>query len=183
MHRVLESQSSTWATSQDHSQLMQHCIICSVIVPTAVPLIGPCWIHTQAYAGQSHYQFHKFIKESNIAMSASRVAITFISSFLTHYTQILSSFVSRYSEIPHNDESIVSFSISHKHSSIWCRFLSILWINISMQGFATRLHATIISNSLLIAMHMTTTLYELNTSNYNPFVFQLFPLLYCGNWY
>jgi len=69
-----------------------------------------------SYAGQPRYHFHKLIKEyltdvesRKSGVETSRIAVRFNSSFLTHYTQVLSHFVSRYSEVPHDDENIGRF--------------------------------------------------------------------------
>ena len=69
-----------------------------------------------SYAGQSRYQFHKLIKEylkdvqsHKTNVEPSRIACSFNSSFLIHFTQVLSGIVSKYSELPHDDENIGRF--------------------------------------------------------------------------
>ena len=69
-----------------------------------------------SYAGQSRYQFHNLIKEylkntqsHKTDVQRLRIAHSFNSSFLIHYTQELSSTVKRYSEVPHDDENIGRF--------------------------------------------------------------------------
>jgi len=69
-----------------------------------------------SYAGQPRYQFHKLIKEylkdvesHKPSVESSKITITFNSSFLTHYTQVLHGFVNRYNEIPQDDENIGRF--------------------------------------------------------------------------
>lgn len=42
-------------------------------------------------------------------VESSKIAISFNSSFFTHYTQVLSAFVNRYNEQPHDDENIGRF--------------------------------------------------------------------------
>jgi len=62
------------------------------------------------YAGQHRYQFHKLIKEylkdvesRKSGVETSRIAVRFNSSFLALYTQLLSGFVNRCSNVPHDD--------------------------------------------------------------------------------
>ena len=69
-----------------------------------------------SYAGQPRYQFHKLIKEylTDVEIhkshdESSRIVIRFNSSFFNYYTQALSGFVSRYSEIPHDNENVGRF--------------------------------------------------------------------------
>ena len=69
-----------------------------------------------SYAGQPRYQFHKLIKEyltdveiHKLRDESSRITIRFNSSFFNYYTQALSGFVSRYSEIPHDNENVGRF--------------------------------------------------------------------------
>ena len=69
-----------------------------------------------SYAGQPRYQFHKLIKEylkdvqsHKTDLEPSRIAHAFNSSFIVHYTQVLSGIISMYSMIPHNNENIGRF--------------------------------------------------------------------------
>ena len=69
-----------------------------------------------SYAGQPRYQFHKLIKEYLMDVEihkshdeSSRIVIRFNSSFFNYYTQVLSGVVSRYSEIPHDNENVGRF--------------------------------------------------------------------------
>ena len=70
----------------------------------------------QPNAGQLHYKLHRLIKEylmdvesQKLKIEVSRIALTFNSSFLMHYTQTLSDFVRVYKERPRDDENIGRF--------------------------------------------------------------------------
>jgi len=73
-------------------------------------------LNPYSYAGQPRYQFHKLIKEyltdvesRKPSFETSKIAARFNLTFLTHYTQLLSGFVSRYNHIRHDSENIGRF--------------------------------------------------------------------------
>ena len=102
--------------------MKQHCIIILSNCTNSSPveclsnLVDRSLLDPYSYAGQSRYQFHKLIKEylkdvqsHKTDVQRSRIAHSFNSSFLAHYTQVLSGIVKRYSEVPHDDENIGRF--------------------------------------------------------------------------
>jgi len=80
-----------------------------------------------SYAGITRYQFHKLIREYVIEVESkyprietSIIAFRFNSSFLLHYAQMLSHFVSVYNEVPYDGENILRFK--YESHNIECLF-------------------------------------------------------------
>lgn len=79
------------------------------------------------YAGQHRYQFHKLIKEflidieshENQTLETLIISVSFNSSFVSHYTELLHNFVTNYSQKPHDDENIGRFEYeSHNFDAL-----------------------------------------------------------------